>query len=266
MSTETLLDDLREILDRLGPGLELRVELSVLRAFFVKIEHGSQSIEIVEQRALAFADENECGFVYDPTSETGAFIRAYPKRLEPQIIERGYTFHIRPDIADKDLPVEYMMHAFSSLEGAERLNALMLKGEFEENYYRGLTVLWLSYHSVELFLKGCILKHQPNYKFDSHSTPVDLTKALVSLDPEFDFDPPFKAEVARADGSLLDEAKKEEKVLHVVFRYPAKKDGERWRGVRAFSAALAQSDLDQIRMDFERHHERMFGLARPRLG
>jgi hypothetical protein len=83
MAESDLQRDLREILDRLGPGLELRVERSVLRAFFVKPEHGSQSMEIVEQRAHEFAKKNECGFVYEPDHEIGTFIRAYPKHRKP---------------------------------------------------------------------------------------------------------------------------------------------------------------------------------------
>jgi hypothetical protein len=83
MAESDLLSDLRDILDRLGPGIELRVERSVLRAFFIKPEHGNQSMEIVEQLAHEFAKENECGFVYEPEHEIGTFVRAYPKQRKP---------------------------------------------------------------------------------------------------------------------------------------------------------------------------------------
>ena len=103
--------------------------------------------------------------------------------------------HLRGAVAHGEIPMEFMKLALSHLEAAEQLVALMSEKRWSSNYYRGQSVLLLTFHSVELFLKGFILKLAPNTKIEGHSL-ARLVKTLKRLAPEIEFDPPFKVEAA----------------------------------------------------------------------
>jgi hypothetical protein len=67
--------DLRELLSRLRPGVELHVQRAVLRLVFS--DQGGESQELLEQRAIEFAQQNSCVFDYDARTQWGIFARAY---------------------------------------------------------------------------------------------------------------------------------------------------------------------------------------------
>jgi len=66
-------NNLRELLSRLGPGVELHVHRAVLRLIFC--EQGGESQELLEQRAIQFAQQNGCVFRYDAHTQWGIFGR-----------------------------------------------------------------------------------------------------------------------------------------------------------------------------------------------
>lgn len=103
------------------------------------------------------------------------------------------TIHLRREVSDRDVPLEFMKLALSHLEAAEELTSLMSERAWPSNYYRGQAVLLLIFHAVELFLKGFILKLAPATRVDGHSLAA-LTKKLKGLASDIEFDPPFKVE------------------------------------------------------------------------
>lgn len=167
------------------------------------------------------------------------------------------SMHILGEVQAEDVPIEFMKQALSHLEAAERLNALMCEGDWPANFYRGRAVLWLAFHAVELFLKGCILKLDPSTKVGGHSLAT-LAKKLKKLAPDVTFDPPFGNEPLPPYPGLVAKAERNEKRIHEVLRYPTDNEGKPWPGAHGFSAPLFESTLAKIRKDTEVLYDRFF--------
>ena len=153
--------------------------------------------------------------------------------------------------------MEFMKLALCHLEAAERLNSLMSKKSWPANYYRGQSVLLLTFHSVELFLKGFILKLAPATKVEGHSL-ANLVEKLKVLAPDIKFDPPFKVEALVPYPESVRRAKQQEKRFHEVLRYPIDKNGKPWPGTRGFSTPSCTRLLARVRSDCERLYARVF--------
>lgn len=69
------LNELGELLDRLGPSRQLVVNSRELYPFMP--ETSAIIGELTIRAARTFAEMHECGFMYDEKSERGVFIRAY---------------------------------------------------------------------------------------------------------------------------------------------------------------------------------------------
>ena len=167
------------------------------------------------------------------------------------------TIHLRREVPEVDVPGEFMKLALSHLEAAEKLNSLVSRRAWASNYYRGQVVLLLAFHSVELFLKGCILRLSPGTKIEGHSL-AGLTKKLKTLAPDIEFAPPFTVDALPPYPELVRRAEKQERQFHEVLRYPIDKTGRPWPGVRGFSASSCQLMLARVRTDCERLHVRVF--------
>jgi hypothetical protein len=165
--------------------------------------------------------------------------------------------HLRGEVKEADVPMEFMKLALSHLQAAEQLNALMSESRWSSNYYRGQSVLLLTFHSVELFLKGAVLKLDPNAKVGGHSL-AKLAKTLKRLAPDFDFEPPFKVEALVPYPELVRRAERDEARFHEVLRYPIDTNGKPWPGGRGFSASSCSRLLAKIRADCERLYDRVF--------
>ena len=165
--------------------------------------------------------------------------------------------HVRFEVRTDDIPLEFMKQGLSHLEASEKLNALMCEGTWPSNFYRGQPVVWLAFHAVELFLKGCILKVDPNANASGHSL-ADLTTKLRDLAPDVEFEPPFQPETFPPFPGLIEQAKRKEKKVHEVLRYPTNTEGKPWSGAHGFSAPLFRDTLARIRKDTERLYDRFF--------
>lgn len=165
--------------------------------------------------------------------------------------------HLRGEVNESDVPMEFMKLALSHLEAAEQLTALMSEQRWQSNYYRGQSVLLLTFHCVELFLKGFILKLAPDTKIEGHSLAT-LTKTLKRLAPDVEFDPPFKVEPLVPYPGLVLRAEKDEQRFHEVLRYPIDRSGKPWPGARGFSVSSCKRLLAGVRTDCERVYVRVF--------
>ena len=125
--------------------------------------------------------------------------------------------------------MEFMKLALSHLEAAEQLTSLMSERKWLANYYRGQSVLLLTFHCVELFLKGFILKLASSTKVEGHSL-AKLVKALKRLAPDIEFDSPFKIEPLVPYPELVRKAEADEKRFYEVLRYPIDRNGKPWPG------------------------------------
>lgn len=101
--------------------------------------------------------------------------------------------HLRPEILKSDVALEYSRMSAGFLEPAEQLNAAMVSGAWESNYFRGIPAKLLAFHSVELFLKACIARATPDKPILCHSL-AELYSEFSRLYPTLSFDPLFIVE------------------------------------------------------------------------
>ena len=101
--------------------------------------------------------------------------------------------HIQHPLASEDIPAEFVRSAIGYLDCAEKLNALMVTGSWQSSFHRGQPILWLTFHSIELFLKACILQVDPSETVSGHELPK-LRDTLCAKVPGLSFEIPFQAE------------------------------------------------------------------------
>jgi len=147
--------------------------------------------------------------------------------------------------------MEYAKLALSYLRAAEHLAMAMTKGEVEQNYYQGQSVLLLAHHSAELFLKAFILQLDPTRKLRTHSLQK-LTRILNEMDPTLDFAPPFKVEALVPYPPSVVRAERRSETFHELLRYPTDNAGQPWPGLRGFSLETCNRLLRRLRDDCER--------------
>lgn len=156
-----------------------------------------------------------------------------------------------------DIPTEFVKQARAHLDAAEKLNTLLFDGVWDSNYYRGQAVLWLTFHAVELYLKGFIWKLDPKESINGHSLDA-LTAKLKTIAPKTEFKPPFGIESLPPDPERAQQAEKLERKIHEMLRYPTDTGGNPWLGVRGFSASRFQKTLKLTRADCERLYVEIF--------
>ena len=163
----------------------------------------------------------------------------------------GIDTHVRRQIVADEVSEEFVDSAFAFLDASENLNSLMINQMWPGSFNRGKVVLWLAFHSVELFLKGCILERDADAKVNGHSL-FKLNEEFHKLAPEIEFVPPFGVEEMPPEPEIRKLVEEQERRTHEVFRYPTGQSGEPWSGAHMFSSALFAATLKEIRQDFER--------------
>lgn len=131
-------------------------------------------------------------------------------------------------------------------------------------------VLMLAAHSVELFLKGALLKRNPAFKVWDHGHNLDsLGAAYRSQFPEpiFEWDIPFASSVSleewvatmmRLNPTFSETELREEKSKYkptppsILYRYPVDRSGNDWQGLYGFEPVGFINLLSQLGADFDR--------------
>ena len=65
-----------------------------------------------------------------------------------------------------EIPVQVMAFSEAYLDSAERLCKILERSTRNATFERGAVVIYLTFHSVELFLKAAILHKSPNEKLN----------------------------------------------------------------------------------------------------
>jgi hypothetical protein len=166
------------------------------------------------------------------------------------------------EIQGSEVPEQYLDLANAYLDASIFLTTAMANSAFEPKYSRGKVVLLLAHHAVELFLKGAILKAEPDKKLLIHSLD-SLGQLFHALYPDVKFETPFRTEYFSLTEEQIAEAKKQERPLDQLYRYPTGKDGLTWDIAHGFQASLFLSDLQKLQEEFSRLAGRLgFSLAR----
>jgi hypothetical protein len=151
------------------------------------------------------------------------------------------------ELQQKPVPEQLLAFSCAYLDSAELLCGKLCTDTAHANYAHGAAIMSLAFHSVELFLKGCVLKREPDEQFGGKSGhDLDsLSKRYSKLYPkrEFQFEIPFRRNVPVAEGMAAEEfaelfayvqehsKKFSEDQRH---RYPTGIDGKTWDGVFGF--------------------------------
>ena len=163
------------------------------------------------------------------------------------------TNDLRIGIKEEDIPRELYRLSDAYLDAAENLNAQIVNGGWESSYQRGQVVLFLTFHAIELCLKGCIKTLLPSATpWGQHKLPK-LAQELNALLPDLDYRVPFGAvPTPPPEPGLRARMEAHDRELHQQLRYPADNDGKPWEGVFVFSATLFAGSLREIRDELVR--------------
>ena len=157
------------------------------------------------------------------------------------------------EIAHVCEPQRFTLYALAYLDAASVLCEHMIAHEAQRTWPNATVVLMLTAHSVELFLKGAILSRDVNAKVSDHR--IDLLSSkyeALYLEPQFEFEVPFRTEYPSISEEEIQALKKTEPVPSILFRYPVKKSGVEWQNVHAFEADCFLKILSNLRNAYER--------------
>jgi hypothetical protein len=156
-------------------------------------------------------------------------------------------------------PEQFADLANAYLDSAILLCSETIKGTFSATFSRGRVVLFLSLHSVELFLKGAILKRSPSAALNTHVLR-ELQRTYNELYPEdqFRWELPFRIEYLGFTAQEVKTMLKRERPLDQMYRYPSDSKGNPWRGIIGFEAKDFLSKLENIKEDFCRLEKQIF--------
>ena len=106
------------------------------------------------------------------------------------------------DLAPLSIPLKFLSFSDAYLDSASRLCTVLKRSPRKFNYARGSVVLYLTFHAIELFLKGAILERKPNEKLGNHDIEV-LSRRYKKLYPgmKYEFHAPF---ISRNEVDLSD--------------------------------------------------------------
>ena len=165
----------------------------------------------------------------------------------------------------KPLPEQLFSFADAYLESAETLCEKLCTDGDHATYAHGAVVMSLTFHSLELFIKGAILLKVPTEQFGGRSGhDLDhLMKRYKKLYPgkNLGFDVPFRRHLPETEG--MDPRVAEELVSYVrkqsqdmpedqLHRYPASLQGETWNAVLGFEPNSFLFTIQGIKKDLSK--------------
>jgi hypothetical protein len=169
------------------------------------------------------------------------------------------------DLQQQAVPEQLLMFSAAYLDSSEVLCEKLCSGVTNANYAHGAAIMSLAFHSVELFLKACILKREPNEQFggkNGHDLDA-LSKRYSKLYPkqEFQFEIPFRRNTPIVKGMAAEEfaellAYAQEHNMKISedqrHRYPTRIDGKTWDGDFAFEPNLFLATLLELQNAYTR--------------
>ncbi|MHB8070307.1 MAG: hypothetical protein ACYDIC_20640 [Desulfobaccales bacterium] len=155
----------------------------------------------------------------------------------------------------KNIPLQFLSFAKAYLDSAAQLCDRLCEAPQESSYPRGSVILFLVFHSIELFLKAAILMRQEKDEKLDHNI-YRLKQRYDYLFPESDYswNIPFKTEYPGLEPQQIEKQKKQNNSInhHELYLYPTKKNIEKWKGVFAFKPISFSCDIKAVAADFSR--------------
>lgn len=161
----------------------------------------------------------------------------------------------------KSIPEKFYYFSNAYLDSAERLCKVLVRSTRKASYERGAVVLYLAFHSVELFLKAAILQKSPGENLNHDIEHYE--KRYNNLYPvkKYRFIVPFKTVYCGYEPPETMKIKHTTPPRDQVHRYPTGKDGKEWDGIFTFEPSSFLSDIQALKSDIHRLRPEIFNFC-----
>jgi hypothetical protein len=156
-------------------------------------------------------------------------------------------------MAPKTVPERFVAYAWAYLHAATRMCEAMKANPAQYKFPDASVVLLLSAHSVELFLKGAILRRNSSFGIVTHCLDK-LKREYDRLYPDthFRWEIPFGTEYVGIPEHEAMALAKEEVPPSIRFRYPTDQKKMAWSGIHGFTPSTFLHTLKQVNADYVR--------------
>lgn len=150
------------------------------------------------------------------------------------------------------VPQLFAAYADAYLDSAKRLCKVLKVSPRKASYERGAVVIYLTFHSVELFLKAAVLQKAPSEKLNHNIEHYGKRYRKLYPGKIFNFEIPFKTEYVGFEPPEIEKLKSSEPAKDQMHRYPTDRKGKEWSGVFAFDPVSFLSIIEGLNDDFKR--------------
>jgi len=121
--------------------------------------------------------------------------------------------------------------------------------------------LYLTFHAAELFLKGAILSKNPKEKLNHNIKGYYNRYNSLYPNKRYKFELPFRTEYLGLEPERIElvKKKKQQPPPDQLYKYPTDRKGNKWKGAFAFEPIEFVRIIDQLRNDFQRIENEIFG-------
>jgi hypothetical protein len=157
-----------------------------------------------------------------------------------------------------DKPKKFIILSKAYLEASELLCSQMSDGALPQEYVKSCVILFLAHHSVELFLKGAILKKKANEELKKIHCIYDLKSDydILYSGGKYKLEVPF---CTKYPGPAKEDIQSLKKFpLDQIYRYPVDTEGEEWNGVFGFTPNTFLKELKRLKSEFDKLGKEIF--------
>lgn len=175
-----------------------------------------------------------------------------------------WQMHHEYDLHYLRYPLKLLSFFDAYLDSVSRLCPVLKRSSRKSNYARGAVVLHLTFHAVELFLKGAILARNPNEDLGTHNIQgLSNRYNNLYLGKKYMFHPPFigtvQGELSKIYGpgnvkkvKIFIEESEKKNPLNQRHRYPGNFEGHPWRGSVGFEPGSCLGEIKTLKADIAR--------------
>lgn len=156
------------------------------------------------------------------------------------------------ELYNKKTPEKFYDYSEAYLDSAKRLCQVLIRSTNKASFVRGSVVQYLTFHSIELFLKGSIIAKSPTEKL-SHDLDF-YYKRYNKLYPakKYRIDFPFRTNFEGLNPEQIEEARKQIPPQDQAHKYPTDKNGKEWSYLYAFEPISFLKIIEKLELDFNR--------------
>jgi hypothetical protein len=158
----------------------------------------------------------------------------------------------------KDIPFKFLAFCDAYLDSAERLCKVLKRSTRKATYERGAVVLYLTFHSVELFFKACILHKRPDERFHHDIKHYEKRYRNIYPGKKYKIEIPFGTEYSGQEPPDIEQLVYVTPPQEQLHRYPVDKHGKKWNVIPAFEPTLFLIEIERLKKDICRVKAEIF--------